>query len=63
MNYLTFIKKHSFGEVEKQLLIALLEDSNSSLELCQNIKETFKLELTLNQSESIRNSYFSEYSS
>lgn len=62
MNFNTFIKKHSFGEVEKNLLIALIEQSETSYELSQNIADSFNIELTITQVEEIKNSWFAEYS-
>ena len=62
MNINEFLKRHNFGEVEKNLLISIIEHSETAIELSKNIAETFKILLNLSQVEALRNSYYAEYS-
>ncbi len=62
MNINEFLKKHNFGEVEKNLLISIIENANNAVILSQDISLTFKINLTLDQSEKLRNSYYAQYS-
>lgn len=61
MNINEFLKRHNFGEVEKNLLISLIEHSETAIELSENIAETFKIQLNLSQVEALRNSHYAEY--
>lgn len=62
MNMNEFLKKHNFGQVEKDLLISIIEHSETAIELSENIYETFKIQLNLSQVEALRNSWYSQYS-
>jgi hypothetical protein len=63
MNINEFLKRHNFGAVEKDLLISIIEHSETAIELSENIAETFKIQLNLSQVEALRNSWYSEYNS
>jgi hypothetical protein len=62
MNINDFLKKHNFGEVEKNCLIGIIENSDNARILSEDIAETFGIQLSLTQVEAIRNSYYKEYS-
>jgi hypothetical protein len=61
MNINEFLKRHNFGAVEKDLLISIIEHSETAIELSENIAETFKIQLNLSQVEALRDSWYSEY--
>jgi hypothetical protein len=61
MNINEFLKKHNFGEVEKNLLIALIENESDSVWLSRDINDVFHISLTLDQTNHLRNSWFSQY--
>lgn len=62
MNINDFLKKHNFGEVEKNCLIGIIENSDNARILSEDIAETFGIQLSLPQVEILRNSYYKEYS-
>ena len=61
MNINEFLKKHNFGEVEKNILIGIIENSDNARILSEDIAETFHVDLSLTQTEILRNSYYKEY--
>ena len=61
MNINEFLKRHNFGEVEKNLLVSIIEHSETAIELSENISETFKIQLNVSQAEALRNSWYAEY--
>jgi hypothetical protein len=58
--YQDFIQKHNFGELEQNLLISILENSESAVILSKNISEIFKINLSLDQVEALRNFWYTD---